>query len=206
MLTPTPVTSVQVVTISGAAVTQTVTSTPTPYLNPNYAQEKPTVQRVSTGAIAGAVVGAVLGVALLLALGFFCLRRRRQTSTRPSNGINRNASVLSKVGLLSSARAADNEKDVDDSTPTGNSRNSFLHGSLTDYDGTPIAAPASTYETSAQADARRNSKPLLYDQRLNPAALMQNWQANGSRTSVNTMQDQRDYSRPLGVTNPDPTD
>jgi hypothetical protein len=47
--------------------------------------------------------------------------------------------------------------------------------------------------------SRRNSRPLVYDQRLNPSALFANHD-NGSRIS---MQDQQDYSRPLGVMNPD---
>jgi len=32
---------------------------------------------------------------------------------------------------------------------------------------------------------------------------MQNYDFNGSHASVNTMQDQHDYSRPLGIANPD---
>lgn len=48
--------------------------------------------------------------------------------------------------------------------------------------------------------SRRHSKPMVYDQRLNPSALFANPDANGSRVS---MQDQNDYSRPLGVANPD---
>ena len=50
------------------------------------------------------------------------------------------------------------------------------------------------------SNSRRHSKPLVYDQRLNPSALFANQEANGSRVSI---QDQQDYSRPLGVTNPD---
>jgi len=46
---------------------------------------------------------------------------------------------------------------------------------------------------------RRASRPFVYDQRLNPSALFANHD-NGSRVS---MQDQQDYSRPLGVANPD---
>ncbi|KAK8202240.1 hypothetical protein M8818_005767 [Zalaria obscura] len=108
----------------------------------------------------------------------------------------RNASVLSKAGLLSSTRATDNEKHFDghnDST-----RQSTLLGTDTATDS-PVSPVGGPFEVQ-----RRNSRPMVYDQRLNPAAIMQNWQANSSRNSVGTMQDQRDYSRPLGVTNPDP--
>jgi cell wall integrity and stress response component len=105
--------------------------------------------------------------------------------------MERNTSVLSKTGLLSSVgTAADMEKFHDDSA-TGHK-----------YHGSESTAPI---PNSPDGD-RRNSRPLVYDQRLNPAALMEHWERNGSRASIGTMQDQRDYSRPLGVTNPDPLD
>ena len=151
-------------------------------------------------------MGALAGLALLLAAGFF-FYRRRQRNKRDSpgdgniTGLNRNASVLSKAGLLSSARAVDTEKDHEEGLP-GTQRNSILFGAG-EYDDTAITAPGGIHETPTSQGSRRNSRPLVYDQRLNPAALRENWDVNGSRTSINTMQDQRDYSRPLNIANPD---
>ncbi|KAI4727650.1 WSC-domain-containing protein [Aureobasidium sp. EXF-10728] len=192
--------STRVVTLSGAPVTQTVTSTAvvTPGAGSLHDTER---QGVSGGTVAGAVVGSVAGVALLLAGAFFLWRRKRSETSDPESPrsgsgsgssarrrMERNTSVLSKTGLLSSAgTAADMEKFHDDSTTSHR------------YHGSESTAPI---PTSPDGD-RRNSRPLVYDQRLNPAALMQHWEQNGSRASIGTMQDQRDYSRPLGVTNPD---
>lgn len=194
--------STRVVTLSGAPVTQTVTSTAvvTPGAGSLHENES---KGVSGGTVAGAVVGSVAGVALLLAGAFFLWRRKQSETSDPESPrsgsgsgsarrrMERNTSVLSKTGLLSSAgTAADMEKFQDDSA-AGHK-----------YHGSESTAPTST---SPDGD-RRNSRPLIYDQRLNPAALMEHWERNGSRASIGTMQDQRDYSRPLGVTNPDPVD
>lgn len=54
----------------------------------------------------------------------------------------------------------------------------------------------SSDNTSPMAE-RRTSRPAVSDQRLNPNAFMQH--DDGSRTSVNTMQDNRDYTRTLNV-------
>ena len=52
--------------------------------------------------------------------------------------------------------------------------------------------------TTTPVSERRNSRPLIFDQRLNPNALMME-QGNGSRLSVVTMPDNRDYTRTLNV-------
>ena len=105
--------------------------------------------------------------------------------------MERNTSVLSKTGLLSSMGAGPDTEKFHDDSANGHK-----------YHGSESTAPIPT----SPDGSRRNSRPLVYDQRLNPAALMQHWEMNGSRASIGTMQDQRDYSRPLGVTNPDPVD
>ncbi|KAH0354087.1 hypothetical protein KCU81_g1035, partial [Aureobasidium melanogenum] len=201
-LSHTTLVSTRVVTLSGAPVTQTVTSTAvvTPGAGSLHENES---KGVSGGTVAGAVVGSVAGVALLLAGAFFLWRRKQSETSDPESPrsgsgsgstrrrMERNTSVLSKTGLLSSAgTAVDMEKFQDDA------------GQGHRYHGSESTAPTST---SPDGD-RRNSRPLIYDQRLNPAALMEHWERNGSRASIGTMQDQRDYSRPLGVTNPDPVD
>jgi cell wall integrity and stress response component len=194
--------STRVVTVSGGPVTQTVTSTAV--VTPGAASLRGTEQKgISGGTVAGAVIGAVAGVALLLAGAFFLWRRKQSEAADPESPrsgsgsgsarrrMERNTSVLSKTGLLSSVgTAADMEKFHDESA-AGHK-----------YHGSESTAPI---PNSPDGD-RRNSRPLVYDQRLNPAALMEHWERNGSRASIGTMQDQRDYSRPLGVTNPDPLD
>jgi cell wall integrity and stress response component len=183
-------------------VTQTVTSTAV--VTPGAGSLHETEQKgVSGGTVAGAVIGSVAGVALLLA-GAFLLWRRKQTeasdpeSPRSGSGsgsarrrMERNTSVLSKTGLLSSVGTTTDMEKFHDDSATGHK-----------YHGSESTAPI---PTSPDGD-RRNSRPLVYDQRLNPAALMEHWERNGSRASIGTMQDQRDYSRPLGITNPDPVD
>ncbi|KAF2767217.1 WSC-domain-containing protein [Teratosphaeria nubilosa] len=208
---PSPVTSVEVVTVSGAVVTQTVTSTPS--LAPDDATNSFTAQRkgLSRGATAGAVIGSLLGVAAL-AFGAFLLWRTRQRghdreragSGPLSRSPRRNTSVLSKTGLLSRGRPASmTEREIDEpiyvNTATGNNsiRQSMLFGSST---GTEGVSPVSPLGANQDTENRRHSKPMVYDQRLNPSALFANHD-NGSRVS---MQDNNDYSRPLGVTNPDP--
>lgn len=202
--------STQVVTVSGAIVTQTVTSTvPRTSSSATVGADKvrPTKEGVNTGTIVGAVVGAIVGLAAIALILFVCLRRRRRDSVDGGSnrsvrktGLDRNASILSRAGLIPSARDADAEKSIDDPR-FGSQRQSALYA---ENDEPTIGTPATTYEPGNLV--RRESRPLVYDQRLNPAALMQNWELNGSRASVNTMQDQRDYSRPLGITNPDMVD
>lgn len=112
--------------------------------------------------------------------------------------------MLSKAGLLASARSTDAEKQFDEGAAAGTpSQRHSLFGADYEHDS-PISPVGAVYETPLGThDSRRNSRPMVYDQRLNPHAIMQNWELNGSRGSLGTLQDQRDYSRPLNVTNPD---
>lgn len=208
--TPSPVTSVRVVTISGAAVTQTVTSIP------NSDPDSVKLQRkgLSGGAIAGIAIGTLLGVAALLFGAFLLWRRRKQNSDpegvdadhAPSK-FGRTASVLSKTGLLSRGRPVSvMEKDLDDplyvNTHTGQNsvRHSMMLAAGGAGDGISPVSPLGGYHDN-DSSQRRHSRPLVYDQRLNPSALFMNADANGSRVS---MQDHQDYTRPLnlGVMNP----
>ncbi|KAL2357822.1 Wsc4-like protein [Cryomyces antarcticus] len=177
--TPTPVTSIVVVTISGAIVTQTVTSTPAA---PAEGSLQPVRAGLSGGAIAGVVMGTLVGLAALAAaMLFFLLRRRGNNaggdaeSSKPS-GPQRNTSVLSRTGLLSQDKL---DPLVIPAT--------WRHSNTTNLDSDGVSP----------MDEKRISKPLVYDQRLNPSALLQH--DNGSRASVGTMQDHRDYARPLKV-------
>jgi len=207
------VTSVQTVLISGAVVTQTITSTPS--VAPASSPESQPLQRkqLSGGAIAGAVIGALLGLAAIVIGGILLWRRRKQNDDDDAEGadsrafnVRRNKSVLSKTGLLSRGKAVSmTERDGDDynnnnGIVTGNNsvRHSMLFGAGAAGEGvSPVSPLGSNHEVESN---RRYSRPMVYDQRLNPSALFANAEANGSRISI---QDNADYSRPLGIANPD---
>ncbi|EME45310.1 hypothetical protein DOTSEDRAFT_43682 [Dothistroma septosporum NZE10] len=203
----TPVTNVIMTTISGAVVTQTVTSTPVVASGSN---DQVPLQRndgLGAGAIAGIVIGVLLGVALVAIIAFLLWRRRRNDDNERQGGsvagskksMTRNVSVLSKAGLLSrnnTRPTSMGERDHDDAHNAG--QNSVRHSML--FAGNDGISPVSPLDSSHSGDSRRHSKPMVYDQRLNPSALFANQEANGSRVS---MQDTQDYSRPLGVMNPD---
>ncbi|RMZ20094.1 hypothetical protein D0859_15906 [Hortaea werneckii] len=201
---PSPMTSVRVVTLSGARVTETVTTTPMVTPGADAQADSQSVQKgLSDGAIAGAVVGSLLGIAAIV-LGAFLLWRRKKKDNAATGGENpsgmskvkRNVSILSKTGLLS--RVAEKEYDEPPYNTTANNsvRHSMMFGAGGSGDGiSPVSPLGSSHDSQ-----RRHSRPMVYDQRLNPSALFANHD-NGSRISI---QDNNDYSRPLGVTNPDP--
>lgn len=214
--TPSLVTEVQVTTVSGAIATQTVTSTP--FVAPAPESDTLPVQQnvLSGGAIAAVVIGSLLGLLIVLIAAFFLWRRQRKAAHEAESGSSsgmkgprsprRNPSVLSKTGLIAMANADNNEKDHDDhNNPYGNGNVSQRHSMLFGPGGSSHSegvSPVSPLGSSQDGvDSRRHSHPLVYDQRLNPSALFANQDANGSRLS---MQDGADYSRPLGITNPDP--
>ncbi|KAF2456428.1 hypothetical protein BDY21DRAFT_50342 [Lineolata rhizophorae] len=189
--TPTPVTSVEIITISGAAVTKTVTSTPT---TPPEAATQRAERKLSGGAIAGIVIGVLGALALIaLAVFFFCFYRRHRSGSDAGDDESakqpprRNTSVLSKVGLLSEKHSPASV------APTAIVPPVNLNNNGATSDSTDPNSPVSD---------KRASRPMFYDQRLNPSALMD--LDNGSRSSMITMEDNRDYTRALNVRNPDP--
>ncbi|KAF1812455.1 hypothetical protein P152DRAFT_363831, partial [Eremomyces bilateralis CBS 781.70] len=169
-----PTGSVILTTVSGSVVTQTVTAPPTPPMLPAKSARSP-------GSTAGIVIGAVGGAALLIGIACWAIwrRRRRQEETSDNekfqveNRPSRNSSTLKKGGFLSKVYHA-NQGVPAGSGDSGNSggENSASNG----------ITPTSE---------RRLSKPLVYDQRLNPVTLAAN---NTSRASLNTLQDNQDYS------------
>lgn len=179
-----------VVTISGASTTKYITSVVTaPAAVATSDQLTASAQArshsLSGGAIAGIVIGVLAGIALLAALIFFMCLRRRQSDDENTNTLDRNSSVLSKVGLV--------RKRANDSAP-----------------------PSSTIqEITPSMTQRTPTLPFTTDSRMNPN-LAGSWRGNttgaglglshgnDSQASLGSLQDARDYSRPLEVRNPDP--
>ena len=177
------VTAVHTVTVSGEITVETI-------LAPSVAdmQTAESDDSTSPGLIAGAVIGSLSGVVALGVFSFWYFRYRRAGGDGASgvsgleaakNGSlpRRNTSLLSRAGLLMSEK----------SYPTGSAagtQNSGVGGVDDSNSLTPVSE-------------RRSSRPLIFDQRLNPYALME--YDNGSQLSLTTIADNRDYTRPLNV-------
>lgn len=190
--TPPPTSSVVIITQSGSMVTQTVTSTPTTGSSALLGGQQRS-SGLSGGLIAAAVIASVLGVALIGAIVWFFMRRRRRDDENeekfgdinddPSSPsiLNRNISTHSKAGLLDRAYPP--------TITTRMSRVSSTNG--------PDMSSSDAISPVTPNSERRQSRLVMYDQRLNPHALMVI--DNGSHTSLNTLDDHRDYGRMLKV-------
>jgi cell wall integrity and stress response component len=137
----------------------------------------------NTGAIVGGVVGglAILG-AIVGGVIFLLFRRRHQHKEEEEDrsGMQRNTSTMSRSGLLGGGeKALQRPPKIATTFSSRNSRN------LDNDSISPISG-----------SDRRNSR-LVFDQRLNPSALMV--LDNPSRESFVSMDDSRDYGRTLNV-------
>ena len=145
----------------------------------------------SPGLIAGAVVGSLSGVGALGLFAFWFLRNRRRDGDggKGSAGLEsvgagkmprRNTSLLSRVGILRSEK----------SYPGGNAMGT-MHSGSGGFGGVEDGS------SLTPVSERRSSRPFIFDQRMNPYALME--YDNGDQVSIATMADDRDYTRPLNV-------
>lgn len=150
---------------------------------------------LSSGAVAGITVAAILGAAALIAalVAMLCWRRKKNKPDDSKGGPKRNASVLSRVGLLRNNNTSEEQPNRAPTLPQ------IRTSGIPIVDSGPESAL--TMGSSQMSENRRFSRPLFSDSRLNPNALMA--YPNVSRTSVSTLQDNQDYSRPLEVRNPD---
>ncbi|KAI8961644.1 hypothetical protein F5Y11DRAFT_222528 [Daldinia sp. FL1419] len=80
-------------------------------------------------------------------------------------------------------------------------------GSSAGMMSTPTTAMASVWDGDAASGGRRNSRFMPHDPRMDPFAVGIYSRENKSQESINTLQDNHDYSRKvLRTTNPDPPD
>lgn len=190
---PDPQTSTQVITESGIVITRTIVTSPTG-AEANLTEGRKGGSN-NTGAIVGGVVGGLALLAIIVgAVLFFLWKRRRQQRQdqdpdEPS-GVQRNTSTMSRSGLLGG-------------------RSEKQPGSNPQYP--PAIAPINTRQSRnldsesispISASDRRSSRPYIFDQRLNPNAIMV--LDNTSRGSIASMDDSQDYGRQLKIRNPDP--
>lgn len=175
-----PKDGVQVITITKDGgqiqiITQTIIYRPTGV--PASAQQK----KSNAGAIAGGVVGGLAVLAAVVGGVLFLLWRRRQQryATEDGVGVRRNTSTMSKSGLIHTEKVPK----IPSMIATNTRRSSRMM-----QDSDPI--------TPISVD-RRSSRPFVFDQRLNPSAIMS--QDNGSMTSFVSIDDSRDYGRTLNV-------
>ncbi|KAL9586217.1 MAG: hypothetical protein Q9212_001042 [Teloschistes hypoglaucus] len=188
--TPTPITSVM--TITGQVKTVTIT----PTAPPSAAADSRSGGFMShPGKVAGLFVGVGLMIcALAGALIWFYLRWKRnaETDTIASTGgggtPQRRQSKLSTMGLLGGTRKSNMRKSVPPIQTGG-------WGPGNSHEKSPSDTPI---------DYRRTSYPRVVDQRLDPMALWNPLQDNGSHVSIQSFRDDQDYSRRmLRVANPD---
>ncbi|KAF2270107.1 hypothetical protein CC78DRAFT_611772 [Lojkania enalia] len=184
---PSPIIQTLTITDNGTPITKTVTSTPSSGIPATLDPTKK--QGTNVGAIVGGVIG---GLALLCSIVggilFFLWRRRRNQSNNDNEqaGVQRNVSTMSKAGLLGRGEKSQYPPRI---TTTYSKRNSRI--GLDNESGSPVSG-----------SDRRSSRPYVFDQRLNPSAIMA--MDNGSRGSFASLDDSRDYGRELNVRNPDP--
>ncbi|KAL8797259.1 MAG: hypothetical protein Q9182_007213 [Xanthomendoza sp. 2 TL-2023] len=184
--TPTPVTSVMTVT----GQIKTITITPTvPPTGAVAAQSSPEGGFMThPGKVAGLFVGVALMICLIAAaLIWFLLRRRRKrsaeaetlASTVGAETPQRRQSKMSTMGLLGGTKRSSKRRSVPMIQTSG-------WGPGTSTEKSPSDTPI---------DYRRTSYPRVVDQRLEPTALWNPLQDNGSHVSIQSFRDDQDYSR-----------
>ncbi|KAI8633376.1 hypothetical protein F5Y19DRAFT_471650 [Xylariaceae sp. FL1651] len=176
----TPVTSVKTVTTGGTVSLQTVTVTPTstPTSDVGSGASTPGYTSSQHGLSAGAAAGIAIGVLAVVA-------------------------ILAGIAVFFFLRRRRRQRDEEiTSRPT--SPRSASAGMMS----TPTTAMASIWDGENTSTGRRSSRLMPHDPRMDPFATnIYTRFENKSRESINTLQDNQDYSRKvLRTTNPDPPD
>ncbi|KAI1422251.1 hypothetical protein F5Y12DRAFT_641174 [Xylaria sp. FL1777] len=177
--TSTPSTSVKTITASGTVSLQTVTVTPTPAAGSSAGSDtEPGANTTSHGLSSGAAAGIAIGVLALVAI------------------------VAGAAIFFYLQRKRRRQEEELTSRP-----HSHLSGSL-GVMSTPTTTMASVWDGENTSTGRRSSRLMPHDPRMDPFATnIYTRFENKSRESINTLQDNQDYSRKvLRTTNPDPPD
>lgn len=181
--TPSPSVSVHTVTAGGTVSLQTVTVIPTVTAG---ADTSATADANSTGMTAshqGLSAGQAAGIAIGV-LGAVAI------------------AIAAGVFFFLRRKKRQGQGDIIEDN-TGSHR-----GSSAGMMGTPTTTMASVWDGDNASGGRRNSRFMPHDPRMDPYTTnIYSRFDNKSHESVNTLQDNRDYSRKvLRTTNPDPTD
>lgn len=174
----TPTVSVHTVTAGGTVSLQTVTVAPTSTTGASTADDSSGTSTSQHGLSTGAAVGVAIGVLGVVAI----------------------AVALGVFLWLRRKRRAQGDNLTDS---PGSHR-----GSSAGMMSTPTTAMASVWDGDNASSGRRNSRYMPHDPRMDPyAANIYSRFENKSHESINTLQDNHDYSRKvLRTTNPDPVD
>ena len=139
------------------------------------------------GKVAGLFVGVGLIVcSLIAALIWFLLRRKRNAlaekyASTAGGTPQRQVSKLSTIGLLGGTRRSKKRKSVP--------------GIQTSGSGWGPGDANEKSPTDTPVEYHRSSYPRVVDQRLEPTSLWNPIHGNGSHVSVQSLQDNHDYSR-----------
>ncbi|KAI0840891.1 hypothetical protein F5Y06DRAFT_294163 [Hypoxylon sp. FL0890] len=180
--TPTPSMSVHTVTAGGTVSLQTVTVIPTVTAGSDTGASSDANSAGMTSSQHGLSTGQAVGVAI---------------------GVLGAVAIAIGVGVFVFLRRKRREQgDAFADTP-GSHR-----GSSAGMMSTPTTAMASVWDGDNTSSGRRNSRYMPHDPRMDPYATnLYSRFENKSHESINTLQDNHDYSRKvLRTTNPDPPD
>jgi cell wall integrity and stress response component len=164
-----PFTTQQIATIGGTVVTSFVTITPTATAT-SAADGAVTKTKLSSGSVIAIAVASVVAAIVLLAaivVGFCCWKRKKEREYTPETP---EAFVNRPASGLSKIGW------------TG---------------GTKTSSNSNAGESIFPVAERHGSRPMVFDQRLNPNAIMHH--DDRSNTSFLSMEDNRDYTRTLNV-------
>ncbi|KAI0459636.1 hypothetical protein F5B21DRAFT_499317 [Xylaria acuta] len=173
-----PTTSVRTVTAGGTVSLETVTVTPIPTPTPGAESGADTSISSSHGPSSGTIAGIVIGVLGVVA-------------------------ILAGLAVFFYLQRRKRQREEE----LASRSHSHLSGSV-GVMSTPTTAMASVWDGENTSTGRRSSRLMPHDPRMDPFATnIYSRFENKSRESINTLQDNQDYSRKvLRTTNPDPPD
>lgn len=197
--TPTPVVSIMTVTGQVQTITYTPTAPPNSSANQTDLSKGGGSNSLNTAQAVGLTFGLVALVVLISAIIFFCVRKRNKQKRREAetDAAAASASAFSRSG------SSQVNGGIPQRTMSENSR------FMLQTDGRQVVEGWESGDTGTPGS--RISRLLPVDPRLDPyAGVYQRGDGNKSRESVQTIQDNHDYSRRvlgqgpiLRATNPD---